>query len=273
MLSAGYLVTRSEMDSWCKKRPGYNLAGINANLCLTASQITDNYYSKCSASGRMPTYSDLSLIRYAVIPIRNNYNTSVQIRVGWKVSGGTVVWTSFVTVFAGAAYEFAIEELPINQTVYFYLDSNAGQNFYVFQNNTYTGVVGDSSYFTCVPIPSTSHQISPIVFTVMLYTVKVSLLVKAARSITARVYNASYDRQMTGAELLFDGVPWYTAFSLVITGDAGGGKIFYIDYTVGNWADEYQSYADRYGLSVELQTGSTPTNNHFEVYIGVTQDV
>lgn len=261
------------MDSWCKKRPEYNLASTNANLCLSYSQIVSNYYSTCSVSDRMPTFSDLARINYTIISVTNNHNINAQVRVGWQVSGGSVTWTSYRTLTVGAASDFIIVGLPVAQTVYFYLDSDAGQDFYVFQNNTYTGVVGDSSYFTCVPIPSTSYQISPIVFLVMLASVKVSLLVESERSITARVYNGSYDKQRVGTELLFDDVPWNTTFSLVISGNAGGGNMFYIDYMVGNWADLYQSYADRYGLSVELQTGSTPTNNHFEVYIGVTQDV
>jgi hypothetical protein len=270
MLSAGYLVTRAEMDSWCKKRPEYNLANTNANLCLSASQITDNYYSTCSASGRMPTYSDLSLIRYAVIPVRNNYNVATQIRVGWKVSGGTVVWTSFVTVSAGAAYEFAIEGLPINQTVYFYLDSNSGQNFYVFQNNTYTGVVGDSSYFTCVPIPSTSHQLSPIVFTVMLYTVKVDVHITTDVTMSVRVYDASYDQYKTGTDMLFEGVPWNTTFGIYATGSAGGGNEFYATNPT-SFYDFQVMYADSTTIEIEVGTGSTIAKAVYEVFIGVDQ--
>jgi len=270
------LVTRGEMDSWCKKRSEYNLASTNANLCLSASQITSNYYSTCSASGRMPTYSDLGLIRYAVIPVTNNHTANAQIRIGWKVSGGSTTWTSFRTLTPGATSEYIIEGLPVNQTVFLYLDSDySAQSFYVFLNNSYVSTVADGGYFTCTPITgsTSSYQESLIRFVVMFAKVKVSLTVYSDINVTARIYNASIDFTRNGTEMTFTNVPWNDTFSLKISGDAGGGKAFYLDSTSGSFADIYEVYADRYGLELELQTGTTPTNNHFEVSIGVDQEV
>lgn len=276
MLSPGYLVTRGEMDSWCKKRPEYNLASTNANLCLSATQITSNYYSTCSASGRMPTFSDLGLIRYAVIPVTNNHTSNAQIRVGWKVSGGSTTWTSFRTLTPGSTSEYIIEGLPVNQTVYFYLDSDySAQSFYVFLNNSFVSTVADGGYFTCTPITgsTSSYQKSLISFHVMFAKVKVSLTVYSDINVTARIYNASIDFTRNGTEMTFTNVPWNDTFSLRISGDAGGGNAFYIDYMTGSWADTYIVFSDRYDLEVELQTGATPTNNHFEIYIGIDQEV
>gem|GEM_PF-4126785 len=267
------MVTREQVDSWCEKRPAYAAGSIPAKKCLNDASMTPNYYVSCSTTGgKMPTYDDLTKIRFAEIVFHNNGSQSRSLRAGFKVYGSPepITWCGFHTTGIDETYTFVLEGLASGTSYAVYIqESSNTQDMFGFINGSYVSTVTGYGYIQSTLI-SGSQQKSTQYIHVYVSTMKISIRVKNddLRPMNIHLWGSVYDQTaISVTEYTFENIPFNNVFSISIWGvNATPG------YDIGAWCGptpyDFQAiYLANDECEYEFNTGSTLGVDYYEVTI------
>lgn len=271
------------MDTWCEKRPGYAAGSIPEKKCLNVASMTSNYYVSCSTTGgKMPTYDELTLIKFAEISIKNNDTVSRQLRVGFKRLGtsDTITWASYQTLNAGVTGTYVLEGIAANQNYAVYVQCPDYISFYTFVDSSYVSTITDGyGYFEQV-LTGTAQK-SPKVIEIYAAQMSIQLQVITSPSNTpmdVEIWRSGtiYYQQNT-LDVTFD-IPWNTIFSVIISGvnttheyDTVTAEC-YPDprYISGNTNGAFDAvYNDISGCEYEFCTGQIFQTNKFVIDVSI----
>jgi len=267
MKQNGYLVTRGELDTMFLKRPAYSLTSVSSGKHPEPSVLKANYFATCTkvdgSSPNMPYYQELSPIRIARFTVKNYASDYRNVRIGYKVSGGTMQYTDWQYVEAGETVTFNCEGLNYSTVYYFYPEANVTEDFHLFKAGTFFNSVtsGGSLYFT--PLVSSSSLINADDLTLMVGEVKVELrcLVTSSEAMLVQIDSSGYNVSGTSLDQTFL-IPWNKIFGVtaqVGLGDNGSYTCYFTpefyDITLLSPYNENTGVFDGY-INLELNTGS-----------------
>lgn len=272
MLSAGYMVTRSQMDTFSKKRPEYALASTPEKKCLNVASIVSNYYVSCPTVGKMPTYGELTLIKFAQISVRNNDSQSRSMRVGIKVFGSAdpISWLGYQSIGIGETYTFVFENLVTGTSyaVYFQESTNT-QTMYSFVNNAYVSTLTGYGYIQSTLIVGGEQQCNK---KIMLYVSSMNISIRAISQspMNVRLWGVTFDQSAYATtDHLFENVPFADTFSFEVSGVSATGG-----YVVGAECQPTPQnfdpiYNDESGCEYEFNTGTTLGTDYYEITVTI----